>query len=90
MAASADGGGTTKPCVAVLGIGLMGNKMARRLQQQGFQVAAWNRTSDKAAPLAEVRRLHASLLRTACGTAAQIAERCFTALGAAMGLHTLT
>lgn len=44
-----------KPSVAVLGIGLMGNKMARRLQQEGFTVAVWNRTLEKADPLAAVR-----------------------------------
>ncbi|GFR48885.1 hypothetical protein Agub_g10828 [Astrephomene gubernaculifera] len=31
--------------VAVIGVGLMGNKIARRLASQGAQVSAWNRTS---------------------------------------------
>jgi 3-hydroxyisobutyrate dehydrogenase-like beta-hydroxyacid dehydrogenase len=43
------------PSVAILGIGLMGNKMARRLQEQGFKTAAWNRDGSKSAPLAHVR-----------------------------------
>ncbi|KAL3135877.1 hypothetical protein ABBQ32_007434 [Trebouxia sp. C0010 RCD-2024] len=33
--------------VAVLGIGLMGNKIARRLAEEGCQVAAWNRNTSK-------------------------------------------
>lgn len=43
------------PKVALLGVGLMGNKMARRLRQQGFDVVAWNRTSERAQALADVR-----------------------------------
>lgn len=42
--------------VSILGIGLMGNKMARRLSEQGFQVTTWNRTPSKADALAEVRK----------------------------------
>lgn len=37
--------------VAVLGIGLMGLPMARRLCEAGHTVHAWNRTPDKARPL---------------------------------------
>ncbi|KAK9824263.1 hypothetical protein WJX72_009062 [[Myrmecia] bisecta] len=44
---------STTPGVAVLGIGLMGNKIARRLAEEGFAVTAWNRDASKAAPLAE-------------------------------------
>lgn len=40
--------------VSMLGIGLMGNKMARRLSEQGFEVTTWNRDSSKAEALAEV------------------------------------
>ena len=38
---------------AVLGTGLMGSGMARSLLRAGHEVRAWNRTRDKAAPLAE-------------------------------------
>lgn len=38
--------------IAVLGIGMMGSPMARRLQQAGHTVHAWNRTQSKADPLA--------------------------------------
>lgn len=37
----------------MLGIGLMGNKVARRLSEEGYQVAAWNRDPSKAEALAE-------------------------------------
>lgn len=40
--------------VSMLGIGLMGNKMARRLSEKGFQVTAWNRDSSKTDALSEV------------------------------------
>jgi 3-hydroxyisobutyrate dehydrogenase len=39
--------------VAVLGTGIMGSAMARNLAKAGFQTRAWNRTREKAAPLAE-------------------------------------
>ena len=38
--------------IAVLGAGIMGAPIARNLAKAGFQVSAWNRTRDKAAPLA--------------------------------------
>ncbi|WP_099740498.1 NAD(P)-dependent oxidoreductase [Acidovorax sp. 62] len=38
--------------IAVLGIGNMGDPIARRLHQAGHQVHAWNRTRAKAEPLA--------------------------------------
>lgn len=38
--------------VAVLGTGIMGAHMARRLAQAGFRVRAWNRSREKAEPLA--------------------------------------
>ena len=38
--------------IAFLGTGLMGEPMARNLLKAGFQVRAWNRTAEKAAPLA--------------------------------------
>ncbi|MBT9511723.1 MAG: NAD(P)-dependent oxidoreductase [Acidovorax sp.] len=43
---------TTTPLrIAVLGIGMMGLPMARRLREAGHQVHAWNRTRAKAEPL---------------------------------------
>jgi 3-hydroxyisobutyrate dehydrogenase len=39
--------------VAVLGTGIMGAPMARNLAAAGFAVRVWNRTVDKAKPLAE-------------------------------------
>jgi 3-hydroxyisobutyrate dehydrogenase len=39
--------------VAVLGTGIMGEPMARNLLTAGFTVRAWNRTADKAQPLAD-------------------------------------
>ncbi|GAA2146556.1 NAD(P)-dependent oxidoreductase [Glycomyces algeriensis] len=42
-----------KPTVSVLGTGIMGAAMARNLARAGHRVTAWNRSPDKAAPLAE-------------------------------------
>ncbi len=39
--------------VSVLGTGLLGGAIALRLKAQGFAVSAWNRTAEKAEPLAE-------------------------------------
>ena len=39
--------------VAVLGTGIMGAPMARHLAKAGFDVRVWNRTAEKAAPLAD-------------------------------------
>lgn len=41
-----------KPHIAFLGIGLMGNHMARNLLKSGYQLTAWNRTKSKADALA--------------------------------------
>ncbi len=38
--------------IAVIGTGIMGGHMARRLAQAGFAVSAWNRDPAKSAPLA--------------------------------------
>jgi 3-hydroxyisobutyrate dehydrogenase len=43
----------TKPTIAVLGTGIMGAPMARNLARAGFEVRVWNRTLDKAQPLAD-------------------------------------
>ena len=42
---------TKRPVVAFLGIGLMGNHMARNLLRAGFVVHLWNRTKEKAEAL---------------------------------------
>jgi len=39
--------------VTVLGTGLMGAGMARNLARSGFEVTAWNRTAERARPLAD-------------------------------------
>lgn len=47
--------------IAVLGLGLMGLPMARRLCQAGLEVHVWNRTASKAAPLLDLGAIaHAS------------------------------
>ncbi len=53
--------------VAVLGTGLMGEPMARNLLAAGFDVRAWNRTREKAEPLAEEGA-------AVCATPAEAAE----------------
>ena len=42
---------SAQPRVAILGLGLMGSGMARRLLGAGFPLAVYNRTADKAASL---------------------------------------
>ena len=44
---------TGKTSVTVLGTGLMGTGMARSLARAGHDVTVWNRTPEKAAPLAD-------------------------------------
>lgn len=39
--------------VTLLGTGLMGSPMARNIAKAGFDLTVWNRSADKAAPLAE-------------------------------------
>src|SRR3954468_21185908 len=39
--------------ISFLGTGIMGAPMARHLAEGGHDVTAWNRTADKAQPLAE-------------------------------------
>lgn len=57
-----------RPTVAVLGTGTMGAPMARNLLRAGMPVVAWNRTADKAEPLA------ADGARIAAGAAEAVAE----------------
>jgi 3-hydroxyisobutyrate dehydrogenase len=39
--------------VAVVGLGAMGSRVARRLLEAGHELVVWNRTTEKAAPLVE-------------------------------------
>jgi 3-hydroxyisobutyrate dehydrogenase len=43
----------TCPTVAVLGTGIMGAGMARSLLREGLEVTVWNRSTEKAQPLAD-------------------------------------
>ncbi|MCF8049598.1 MAG: NAD(P)-dependent oxidoreductase [Desulfobacterales bacterium] len=45
---------STKPNIAMIGTGLMGRPMAERILKAGYRLTAWNRTPEKAAPLAEL------------------------------------
>lgn len=54
-AVTAEPSPTEQPRVAVLGLGLMGAPIARRLLGAGTAVTVWNRTSAKAEPLGELR-----------------------------------
>ena len=55
-AAAGKGGLVAKETIAVLGTGTMGAPIARHLLKAGFDVRAWNRTRERAEPLAERRR----------------------------------
>jgi 3-hydroxyisobutyrate dehydrogenase-like beta-hydroxyacid dehydrogenase len=57
--------------VAVLGLGKMGEPIARRLLDAGHTVCVWNRTAAKAAPLAEAGAQVLSAPAEAC-TAAEV------------------
>ena len=52
--------------IAVLGTGMMGLPMARRLAQAGHEVHAWNRTRAKAEPLAALGAFVHDTPRQAC------------------------
>ena len=45
---------TTRPTVALLGTGTMGAGMARNIAAAGLPLRVWNRTPERAAPLADV------------------------------------
>jgi 3-hydroxyisobutyrate dehydrogenase len=63
----------TKPRVALLGLGLMGSGMARRLLAAGFPLAVYNRTASRVAPLAaEGAQAAASPREAAAGAAVAI------------------
>lgn len=55
--------------IALLGTGIMGAHMARRLAQARFQVTAWNRSADKAARLAPFGVKIAGTPSSACADA---------------------
>ena len=42
----------SRPAIAVLGTGRMGAPIARNLLTAGFEVSVWNRTAERAVPLA--------------------------------------
>ena len=60
---------TAQPKIAFLGIGLMGNHMARNLLKAGYALNAWNRTISKAEALdvdgAEIARTPADAVKDA-------------------------
>jgi 3-hydroxyisobutyrate dehydrogenase len=63
----------TKPRVALIGLGLMGSGMARRLLAAGFPLAVHNRTASRVAPLAaEGAQAAASPREAAAGAAVVI------------------
>jgi 3-hydroxyisobutyrate dehydrogenase len=59
----------TLPRVAFLGLGIMGSGMARRLLDAGYPVTVYNRSADKARPLAERGATVASSPRDAAASA---------------------
>ena len=58
---------TTNPTVAVLGTGTMGAPMARNIANAGMPVRVWNRTRDKAEPLADVATVADSVADAVAG-----------------------
>lgn len=57
------------PRIAFIGIGLMGLPMASRLCRAGYPLVAWNRTKEKALPLAELGANVADSLKEAVASA---------------------
>ena len=53
------------PSVAVVGLGAMGSRIARRLLDSGHEVVVWNRSPDKTAPLIDCGAIAASSPREA-------------------------
>jgi len=49
----------TKPTIALFGTGLMGKPLAIRLLDADYKLVVWNRTPDKAAPLAQLGAIQA-------------------------------
>jgi 3-hydroxyisobutyrate dehydrogenase len=57
-----------KPPIAILGLGIMGGGMARRLLSSGFPVYVYNRTRDRAAALANAGAI---IVRSPCEAASK-------------------
>ena len=55
------------PTVAVLGLGAMGSRVARRLLDAGHELVVWNRTAERAAPLVEAGAAGAATPAEAAG-----------------------
>lgn len=72
--------------VAVVGLGAMGSRIARRLLTQGHAVLVWNRTAEKVAPLSE---LGATPVDTPAEAAAQ-AQVVVTLVSDAAALRAVT
>jgi len=60
---------TTRPRVAILGLGTMGTGMARRLAAAGFPLTVFNRNSEKAAPFSKLGAFVAGTPREAASRA---------------------
>src|SRR6266498_2335476 len=58
-----------KPSVAILGLGIMGSGMARRLLSSGFPLSVYSRSREKASQLAESGAFVASSPRQAAARA---------------------
>lgn len=65
--------------VTVLGLGIMGQGVARTLLREGFEVTVWNRSADKAAPFADEGATVAATPREAVSTADVIVSILFDA-----------
>jgi 3-hydroxyisobutyrate dehydrogenase len=73
VAAAAEGSGSERPAVAVLGAGgTMGAGMARSLARAGFEVRAWNRTAEKLDDLGESGSAVCATPAGACAGAAVV------------------
>jgi 3-hydroxyisobutyrate dehydrogenase len=59
----------SKPSVAMLGLGIMGSGMARRMLSENFRVAVYNRNREKAVPLADAGAFVATTPREAASRA---------------------
>jgi 3-hydroxyisobutyrate dehydrogenase len=51
----------TKPKIGIIGLGIMGTALAKRLQEKGYQLFLYNRTSERAI---QVARKHDNVCRS--------------------------
>lgn len=72
--------------VAVVGLGAMGSRIARRLLDAGHELVVWNRTAEKAAPLVEAGAFAAATP----GQAAERAEAVITTVADPAALQAVT